>query len=51
LLRGRPFERLALLVIQFRNRERLSREHLVPHGGVVDEHGFDDGRLLQVRRG
>lgn len=29
-------------------RERLAREHLVAHGCVVDEDGFDGGGLLQV---
>ncbi len=44
------FEWLALLVIQFRNRQRLSRQHLIAHGGVVDEYRFDHCRLLQVGR-
>jgi hypothetical protein len=45
------FEGLTLLVIQFGNRQRLSRQHLIAHGGVVDEYRFDHCRLLQVGRG
>ena len=45
------FERLALFVIEFWNRQRLSRQHLIAHSGVVDEYGFDHSCLLQIRRG
>ncbi len=44
-------ERLVLLLIQFRNRQRHSGQHLIAHGGVVDEYRFDHSRLLQVGRG
>src|SRR5579872_2565965 len=41
-------QRRSLLVAQFRMRERLTRDHFVSHGGVVDEDGLDGGDLLQV---
>ena len=41
-------ERCVLLLAQFGVRERFARDHLIAHGGVVDEDGFDRGDLLQV---
>jgi hypothetical protein len=29
-------------------RKGLTREHLIAHGGVVDEDGFDDGGLAEI---
>ena len=41
--------RLALL-FQFRMRQRLARQHLVAHGGVIHKDGFHYGRLSKVFR-
>src|SRR5580692_77790 len=38
------------LLLEFRMRQRLAREHLVAHGRVVDEDGLDHRRLCQIFR-
>src|SRR5580658_291881 len=42
-------QRLRLLLHEFGMRQRLARDHLFPHGGVIDEDGFHHSHLLQVR--
>jgi hypothetical protein len=41
-------KRLHLLLAELGMRQRLAREHLVAHGGVVNENRLDYRRLLQV---
>jgi hypothetical protein len=41
-------ERRELLFFQFGMRQRLARQHLFAHGGVVDEGSFDGGGLSEI---
>jgi len=43
-------ERLILLIRWLRMRQRLSRQHLIPHGGVVKKYRLDHRGLLQISR-
>jgi len=43
-------ERLGALLLEFRVGHWFARQHLIPHGGVVDEDRFNECSLRQVFR-
>ena len=49
--RVEPLRMLSFFIKALRIWQRLSRQHLIAHSGVVDEDGFHHSCLLQIRRG